>query len=95
MDVFLKRRGGHGQRFRRETPLRSFFELWGKIDWEGRKDKTGAYDALLGSLNMREVSQCCTVRHFGRGWMALISPEKSRSVGISNTHRPPLRDAHI
>ena len=62
--------------------------------WDGRKDKTGAYEALLGSVNMRAVSERCAVRYFGRGWTALISPEKSLSVGISNKHRPPLIDAH-
>ena len=60
----------------------------------GRKDKTGAYEALLGSVNMRAVSERCAVRYFGRGWTALISPEKSLSVGISNKHRPTLLDAH-
>ena len=70
-DVLLKGIGGQGQRLCRETPLRSFFEPWGKIGWDGRKDKAGACEALLGSVNMREVNQFCAARYFVGGLTTL------------------------
>ena len=67
VNIFFKRIGRHSQRLRGKTSLRSFFAPWGKIRWNGRKDKTGACDASLGSVNMRVGSQCCVVRYFCRG----------------------------
>jgi hypothetical protein len=44
VNVFLKRIRRHGQRFRRETPFRSFFESWAKIIGDGWKDETSALE---------------------------------------------------